>query len=57
VRAMVLDNSEWWEQIYDKKLENTSEGRGRLFLESLSSFFWIVPQQRLERAMMDARRS
>jgi hypothetical protein len=55
VRAMVLDNSEWWEQIYDNGLETMPEGRGRLFLESLCSFFGIVPQPRFERAMMDAR--
>jgi len=52
---MVLVNSEWWEHIYDDGLETMPEGRGHLFLESLCSFFRIVPQPRLERAMIEAR--
>ena len=40
---MVLDNSEWWEEIHDKGLRITSEGRGRLFLIILCSFFGISP--------------
>ena len=50
VRAMVMDNSEWWAEGYDEGLTTMPEGRGRLFLESLCSFFGIVPVPQHERA-------
>jgi hypothetical protein len=47
-QAMVMDNTEWWDNgLLDENDDETPEGRGRLFLESLCSFLGITPRPKM----------